>query len=698
MNIEYAKLERMSERGSSLLRLIQNNHMPLVDLLVREAIQNSLDAVLENEGHVNVEFIINQFEPRKLNRYFEGIQETLNERFKDNSYHSLIIRDSRTTGLTGPLRDEDISDNKYGNLQKLIYHISIPQNNEGAGGSWGLGKTVYFRFGIGLIIYYSRVKTKDGSYQDRLAACLVENEEKTDAILSRIGSGPQRGIAWWGKSIGNNKTIPITDSMEIEKILDCVGIDLYSGRQTGTCIIIPYINCNKLLANASPETNGDTKSTLYWNREIKEYISVAVQRWYAPRLSNKCFPYGAWLNVSINGDKITREVMLPFFKIVQYLYCKAMDLDTDSFKDRIIDKISINRKAIRIRNYLADSSDVGYISYTKLTREQLLMNSPYNYPEPYLHILEENNASESNNPVVLFCRKPGMVVNYKTTGDWTDKIPVTNTDEYILGIFVVNSRNRVAYENLNLNLDEYFRKCEKADHANWEDITIDGVKPSIIRRAKTNVRKSIAAEYVEKDIKKSTGKNLGLSRRLADLFLPAFDFGNQPSQTGGTSGSQQKREKRKHKIIIESNIRYSQNYVQAPFKIFCGKQYNGFLIELYVQSEAGKISAKSWEKIENIGQEFPLEIISVCFDAIRESSSSITLKLLNKTIDINRPVISFQKCTFKLLKTEYFQIPYAFTIDLPVRTGHEIYGTITYKYKNKNLTSGVDIKYKEKES
>ena len=44
MRIEIAEHVRMSESGSSLLRLIQNNETCRLDLLVREAVQNSLDA------------------------------------------------------------------------------------------------------------------------------------------------------------------------------------------------------------------------------------------------------------------------------------------------------------------------------------------------------------------------------------------------------------------------------------------------------------------------------------------------------------------------------------------------------------------------------------------------------------------------------------------------------------------------------
>ena len=44
MKIEIAEPGRMTQSGSSLLKLIQNNKTPILDLLVRESIQNSLDA------------------------------------------------------------------------------------------------------------------------------------------------------------------------------------------------------------------------------------------------------------------------------------------------------------------------------------------------------------------------------------------------------------------------------------------------------------------------------------------------------------------------------------------------------------------------------------------------------------------------------------------------------------------------------
>ena len=54
MKIEIAEPGRMTQTGSSLLKLIQNNNMPVLDLLVRESIQNSLDARMPNSKYVEM--------------------------------------------------------------------------------------------------------------------------------------------------------------------------------------------------------------------------------------------------------------------------------------------------------------------------------------------------------------------------------------------------------------------------------------------------------------------------------------------------------------------------------------------------------------------------------------------------------------------------------------------------------------------
>ena len=128
MQIEIAEAGRMTQSGSSLLRLIQNNNMPVLDLLVRESIQNSLDARKTDSKYVNVEFITGLFNSSYLGSELEELTKPLYERYGNQKYDYLAIRDSNTVGLTGVMNYKQIQNNSYGNLLKLVYEICKPHN------------------------------------------------------------------------------------------------------------------------------------------------------------------------------------------------------------------------------------------------------------------------------------------------------------------------------------------------------------------------------------------------------------------------------------------------------------------------------------------------------------------------------------------------------------------------------------------
>ena len=96
MRIEIAEPGRMTQTGSSLQRLIQNNNMPVLDLLVRESIQNSLDARKRDSKYVEVNFITGSFESEVLAGELESLTEPLTRRFGNGTQRFLAIRDSHT--------------------------------------------------------------------------------------------------------------------------------------------------------------------------------------------------------------------------------------------------------------------------------------------------------------------------------------------------------------------------------------------------------------------------------------------------------------------------------------------------------------------------------------------------------------------------------------------------------------------------
>ena len=132
------KDERMAQTGETLHGLMRGVLHPL-DLLVRESIQNSLDAarVKEKNEVVTVEFDTGKIDHEKLCKAVGGeLEESLRVCGKTWSTDFISIRDSGTVGLTGKASD------KSSNLCKLVYEVFQKQQERGAGGSCGVGKTI----------------------------------------------------------------------------------------------------------------------------------------------------------------------------------------------------------------------------------------------------------------------------------------------------------------------------------------------------------------------------------------------------------------------------------------------------------------------------------------------------------------------------------------------------------------------------
>ena len=183
--------QSMSQDGSSILRSLQNKSLPMVDLVVRESIQNSLDATKKGEQYTEVNFLVENFNTDALAKEFQGIEEKLQTKYKEKNYF-LSITDKNTSGLTGRIDAHSTQEIADSNFYKLVFGIGKNQENEGAGGSWGLGKTSYFRIGVGLVIYYTRVELSPGQYEERLIGSLIEDNKKSDRLLQQS----ERGIAW----------------------------------------------------------------------------------------------------------------------------------------------------------------------------------------------------------------------------------------------------------------------------------------------------------------------------------------------------------------------------------------------------------------------------------------------------------------------------------------------------------------------
>lgn len=522
MKINIPEQTPMSMSGSSVLSSIQNNSMSTIDLTIRESLQNSLDAGIDNIGiyrSVDVNYTIGKFTKTNLTNELEGISVDLKNKIKETECSFISIEDKNTVGLNGKIKYSDAKE-KYGNFRKLVYEIAKPQTKEDAGGSWGYGKTVYFRVGIGLVVFYTRFK-ENGEYVERLACTYIEDETKYNSLLHNIKRN-NRGIAWFGDE-QNGSPYPIENHDYISNFLKIFDLKCYAGRETGTKIIIPFINKKELLNDINYKKEY-WNNNCFWKDNFEETLENAILQWYAPRINNKNYKEvfdKPFLKVYINNQKIKfNDDENYFFKVISELYNLALLNNYNiSYNPDINHILDYDVKTVKYSKLKGQNS--GSIAFCKIPIKSFELS-------PYTYIGIENNTSNGNRPIIGFCRKPGMIVDYQISNKWADKIPNTPEDEILIGIFVLNS-NAIFKDCFKLEL--YIRKSEMADHNAWDDVYIEEKNyGKVVATICKNTKKIIQDSLKENELNKPR-RIIGISQKLGKLFLPTTGYGSTP-QTG----------------------------------------------------------------------------------------------------------------------------------------------------------------------
>ena len=606
MNIELLKQAKFSNNGSSMLKLIQNNSTPELDLIVRESVQNSLDAAKEQQSEVIVEFSFGKFNVETLANEFECISNEIKKATDEEKATFLSIKDKNTVGLTGDLTGDSNIKDKNQNLSKLVFQIMKHQEKEGAGGSWGIGKTVYFRIGIGLVIYYSRIQLESGEYQERLACSLIEDESLEKGLLSKIKRNT--GIAFFGEkyTIDDNqqKIKAITDQTYIHRFLDIFHISPFLGRETGTNIIIPFINTKHLLENNQDDKHMKT----WWQNNLDSYLKVSLLRWYFPRMSKE-YNYGPKLVAYVNSKKVVVDENTPIFGKFMELYNAAY---TSNFP-KWIKKVRIERK-IGLKD-----NNIGIFTYGVVQKKDIYMLPPDNLPNPYKYTMVENDEDDNNSPLIAFSRKPGMVVNYTNEGRCIGGLK-NPKNKYIIGIFTLNSNNTIL-KPTTINLDEYVRQSEKADHTSWSDhsISFGDKKIRIVKTINNKTKEELSSAFdPNKGTPGDASLDMNFANMFAKLFLPSENFGNK----GSTKKYQSKAINKKSGLLIKSQKKnkimlVDKKYIDGDISLIYKVIINSNNKEIHFENELKTINGfLSSPMCEKYGLEFPCTIkkIALCCD------------------------------------------------------------------------------------
>lgn len=657
--------------GHQVLEGMQNWRLPKIDLLVREVIQNCSDAADQVDGneYYQVDFQTGYFDGHEFIRMLDGFDNEAIQSLSQPESVYLEIRDVGTIGLTGPVKlpEEELHD--HGNYYKLVYEVASSHDLKDVyfGGSWGYGKGAYYCVGAGFVVYYSRIK-EDGVYKSRLIITFIEDERQENTLLRHHADGVNSaGRAWWGKCIDGEIVLPIDDNDEIQQLLSIFNIEPFKDDETGTSVIIPYIDYLEFMNSiVSDEMDGarDIRQRCPWTYTdisgFSKYLELSIQRWYAPIVNNYDLYElinKKWLYVTVNGKAIDYDSMYPFFQLIQRLYTAALaktvsgterDTSWSVYYKNFVFPISINK-------YIDNShgnTEVGYLALAKIPKQSVNIGeqaglNPYLLIGCYEEGENERVSGKKSAPVVMYVRRLGMIIDYSYNDEWVHGIPpLEDEDDYLFAFFVPylgdskRLRNDLSVgEYAGRTLEEYLRSCEASDHEGWVDRhgmkVVSSIQKRVISRIKKTVQNDLVPGYSTNSDRIGTvlSKMLSISKTPKGKTIP---HGGE-SRTGGVSLS-------KRVVFTSEIVEYNASHQDISFSLVSKKGSKIISIIPILLSDGGKMKSYEWER--DIGSCFPVHFVSVSLSRLAFSSEQ-NKKDVFLTSDCTEGFMDDIKCTLR---------------------------------------------------
>lgn len=208
--------------------------------LVREVIQNSLDAKLSTDKPIRVRFAFGKHKKSKDDIYYDELIKhikssgLLPQEYTTCDYISfLTIEDFETTGLDGPVTREEMSKAGGSNYYNFWWREGISQKEGKKMGRWGLGKTA-FHVASDLRSFWGLTVRHDDKRTLLLGKSLLETHKYNGKIYDYCGFFAGKGY------------VPIEKGEVLNNFCDRFAVT--RKRNSGLSIVLPM---------PSPEVNYD---------------------------------------------------------------------------------------------------------------------------------------------------------------------------------------------------------------------------------------------------------------------------------------------------------------------------------------------------------------------------------------------------------------------------------------------------------
>ncbi|WP_163689584.1 hypothetical protein [Mycolicibacterium gadium] len=456
----------------------------------------------------------------------------------------LVIRDTNTVGLGGPVRADNAKEGCANRWVRFLLDIGVADRVRIDGGTYGFGRSIAYNVSsFNTLLVYSRT-------QDELAT--AESRLIGSALGAPFSAGGKRytGRHWWGRE-SRGAIEPVTGT-QADKLATAVGFEPFSSDETGTAVMI----LDPVLRSADPE-------------QAMQFIAESITWHLWPKMVPVKRRRPMTFSVSWNG----RDIPVPDPGRLQPLpgFIRSLQLLREDAPEGVTpDGVEIVTIAAQ-----RPKTTLGKLALSKFayrTRQQSASHTDDDAGDA-IPVQASPFTGQSHHVVLL--RKPELVVSYMPGPSLPDG------DLQWGGVFMAA-----------LEHNEAFSRAEPPTHDSWEPETVeDRTQRRIVNIALRQISSHVNQVYRPPATEtSSSGKSVvRVANALAPLFSGISGQGGSSGSGGGSSGSPAGRRDRP-RVHIESAKPLLHNDVRASeirFKVTPSAKSSVTIVDITVDVAVG---------------------------------------------------------------------------------------------------------------
>ena len=542
--------------GRGALKVMSGTKLNPLEVLVREAIQNSWDA--RSSGSVVFGLKAYRLSSHEKQFAMTALAEGIDARggglgplitISSKNVDALVIFDRGTSGLDGPT---NAGGTDTSNFERFFFGFGETKPQPGrlaAGGTFGFGRSSFLKCSaVNTILVHSRCRVKSALESRFMGMTFVDGYPKSGQRYS--------GRHWWGEVDSDNVFGPHLGILA-DTIASSLGMPLpKEPDETGTTILVLQPRWSLALTDSEEDVQEGTADPTDERSAAKEKLMDAML-WNA-------WPHMVDQSINLNIDWFGDRQILPDPKTHPRLklFVRALEVSKQAHNALLTD----NYSEIRCEKPIMALGSLGLskAAYTEWPGQGKCSRIPSDAP---LHH-------------VALMRGAQLIVDYLDC-----RLP--EEGQQYAGVFLVDS-----------NVDEVFARSEPAAHDDWNVGQLEDARErTYVNVAIRRVRQSVN-DFLSRGKDIQAGKSTGLGHIAEELggVFPASSGdavgGWNPTVGKGRFPPGKKPRARIEVYKVVRRIEGAYQILEVPFRIMEAKQATTIEASVSVITEGGEDHAQ----------------------------------------------------------------------------------------------------------